>query len=110
MKAYKYRFLLWQLIAALDSGKYDSLDIDVVKRHANAGTISTFLVDRFGADSDFSIFEPQDWTIIGETWASIANAVDARRKFGVENKGISLLMAYALQSLQMAEFEEKKAA
>ena len=87
-----------------------SLDIDVVKRHANAGTISTFLVDRFGADSDFSIFEPQDWTIIGETWASIANAVDARRKFGVENKGISLLMAYALQSLQMAESEEKKAA
>jgi hypothetical protein len=43
MKA-NYRFLLWQLIAALDSGKYDSLDIDEVKRHANAGTISTFLV------------------------------------------------------------------
>jgi hypothetical protein len=106
MKA-NYRFLLWQLIAALDSGKYDSLDIDEVKRHANAGTISTFLVDRFGAD--LSVLEPQDWTIIGETWASIANVVDARRKFGVENKGISLLMAYALQSLQMAESEEKKA-
>jgi hypothetical protein len=109
MKADKYRFLLWQLIAALDSGKYDSLDIDEVKRHANAGTISAFLVDRFGANSDFSIFEPRDWTIIGETWANIANSVDASRKFGVENKGISLLMAYALQSLQMAESEEKKA-
>jgi hypothetical protein len=110
MKTYKYRFLLWQLIAALDSGNYDSLSIAEVKRHANAGTIADFLVDRFGAVFDFSIFALKDWTDINETWASIANAVDARRKFGVENKGISLLMAYTLQSLQQLESEEKKAA
>ena len=110
MKASKYRFLLWELIAALDSGKYDSLEIEEVKRHANAGTIPAFLVDRFGADLDFSIFEAQDWTAIGETWASIANAIDAKRKFGVENKGISLLLAYTLQSLQMLQYEEEKVA
>ena len=109
MKSYKYRSLLWELIAALDSGKHDSLDIEEVKRHANAGTMPAFLVDRFGADADFSMIEPQDWTAIGETWASIANAVDARRKFGVENKGMSLLLAYALQSMQMLQAEEKKA-
>jgi hypothetical protein len=103
VKAYKYRFLLWQLIAALDTGKYDSLDIAEVRRHANAGTISAFLVDRFGADSDFSIFDPQDWVSISECMASIANAIDAQRKFGVSNKGISLLMAYALQALQSME-------
>jgi hypothetical protein len=81
-----------------------------VKRHARAGTISAFIVDHFAADLDLSIFDAQDWTVIGETWASIANAIDARRKFGAENKGLSLLMAYTLQSLQTLQYEEKKAA
>ena len=110
MKTYKYRFLLWQLIAALDTGKYDSLSIYEVKHHADAGTISAFLIDRFGGEADFSMFEPKDWTDINETWSSIANAVDASRKFGVENKGIALLMAYTLQSIQQQESEERKAA
>jgi hypothetical protein len=107
MKAYKYRFLLWQLIAALDSGKCDSLSIADVYRHAYAGTSSAFLIDRFGPISecpmDLSIFDPPDWVALSEYWASLANAVDARRKFGVEKKGISLLMAYTLQSMRDAE-------
>jgi hypothetical protein len=105
MKPYKYRFLLWQFIAALDSGDHDSLSIEEVQRHTIAGTIASFLIDRFGSDCDFSIFEPQDWITISETWASMANAIDAKRKFGVENKGISLLMAYTLEGLQMRERE-----
>jgi hypothetical protein len=107
MKSYKYRFLLWQLIAALDTGNYDGLDIEEVKAHASAGTISKFLVDRFGAGSDFSLFEQPDWASFDETVASMANAIDAWRKFGVQNKGISLLMAYALQGLQMESDERK---
>jgi hypothetical protein len=102
---YKYRSLLWQFIAAMDSGKYNSLDIADVKLHANAGTMSAFLVDRFGDDLDLSLFEAADLASLNETWASIANAVDARRKFGVENKGICLLMAYALESMQMLQRE-----
>jgi uncharacterized protein (DUF1697 family) len=110
MKAYKYRFLLRQLIAALDTGNYDSLDIHEVRRHAKAGTISAFLIDHFGVKSDFSIFEAQDWAAISEDMTNLANAVDARRKFEVENKGISLLMAYTLQALQSMESDERKAA
>ena len=109
MTPHKYRFLLWEFVAALDTGKYDKLNIDDVRRHANAGTIPAFLVDRFGDDLDLSIYDPQDWTELSETWASIANAIDARRKFGVENKGIALLMAYTLQSLQSLEREYRTA-
>jgi hypothetical protein len=105
MKAYKYRFLLWQFIGAADSGKYDALSIEEVSRHAAAGTIPSFLIDRFGSDLDLSIFEPQDWIAISETWGNIDNAVNASRKFGVERRGICLLMAYALESLQMMERE-----
>jgi hypothetical protein len=110
VKAYKYNFLLWQLIAALDTGKYDSLDITEVTRQARAGSIASFLVDRFGAEADFSMMEPEDWTTISELWFNLDNAVDARRKFGVENKGIALLMAYALESFQSLDREEKKSA
>jgi len=41
--------------------------------------------------------------VVSDTWASINNAIDASRKFGVERRGICLLMAYALESLQMME-------
>lgn len=105
MKPYKYKFMLWQLIVACDSGKYDTLSLDEVHKHAEAGTIASFMVEKFGGDADFSIFEPSDWTAIGKTWEDIANTVDYSRKFGVDSKGICLLMAYALQSLQMLEFE-----
>jgi hypothetical protein len=108
MKAFKYTFLLSELLAAADSGKYDTLGIDEVSRHANAGTIPSFLVDRFGRDLDLSIFEADDWRELSELWSSLANAVDARRKFGVQNKGICLLMAYALESQQMLQRAEKK--
>jgi hypothetical protein len=108
MKAYKYRFLLWQFIAAADSGEYDTLSVEEVSRHAAAGTIPAFLVDRFGSDLDLSIFEPQDWIVLSEAWESIDNAIDARRKFGVEKRGICLLMAYALQSLQTMERETER--
>ena len=105
MKAHKYRFLLWQFIGAMDTGKYDSLTLEEVHRHADAGTIPAFLVDRFGSDLDLSMIEPQDWAEISERWANISNAVDSRRKFGVENRGICLLLAYTLECLQ--NFSEK---
>jgi hypothetical protein len=106
MKSYKYRQLVWEFISAADSGKYDSLSIEEVRRHADAETIPAFIVDRFGDDFDLSTFDADDWTEIARTWASISNAVDARRKFGVENKGICLLMAFALESMQMLHRKE----
>ncbi len=107
MKACKYDLLLSGLIAAMDTGKYDSLSVEEVKRHAEAGTVQSFLVNYFGKDLDLSLFEPKDWTDISEEWANIHNAVDAERKFGVKNKGIALLMAYTLYGLRMLEFENK---
>jgi hypothetical protein len=103
-----YRLLLWELIGALDSGKYDSLDIEDVKRHADNRIISTFLREHFDAEHDLSgIFNDQDWATINETWADLARTVNAPRKFGVRNKGISLLMAYALESEQILASQEK---
>jgi len=105
MRPFKYKFMLWQLIAASDSGKHDTLSYEDVWRHANDGTSASFIKETFHGDFDLSIFEPSDWATINETWARIANVIDASRKFGVNNKGICLLMAYALESFQMLESE-----
>lgn len=105
MRPAQYKFMLWQLISACDSGKYDTLSIEEVQKNADAGTISSFMIEKFGSDCDFSIFEAKDWIVINDTWGSIANAIDSRRKFGVEKRGICLLLAYALESLQMLSYE-----
>ncbi|MCY6380233.1 hypothetical protein [Hoeflea prorocentri] len=105
MRPSQYRYMLWQLIAACDSGKYDTLSLDEVQQHADAGTIASFMVEKFGQDCDFSLIEPSDWLAISETWSSIANAVEPSRKFGVEKRGVCLLMAYVLESLQMLDLE-----
>lgn len=110
MKAYKYNALLWHLIAAMDSGKYDSLTFEEVYRHTEAGSIKALVVDRFGSDIPLSILEPQEWAELSDLWANLANAVDARRKFGVESRGICLLMAYTLEGLQQSLHAEKEAA
>ena len=101
MTSDKYGLLLWELLGALDSGKYDSLDFEEVRRHAANGTISIFLLEHFDAECDLSsIFSDRDWAAINESWADLARSVNASRKFGVRNKGICLLMAYALESQQ----------
>ena len=61
MKPSNYRFLLWQLLAALDTGEFDRLSAENVRHHARGGTISKFLQDTFGAVADFSIFTAENW-------------------------------------------------
>jgi hypothetical protein len=86
MWPFKYKFLLWQLIAASDSGKYDTLSYEEVRRHANDGNAASFMKETFRGDFDLSVFEPSDWTTLNETWANIANAVDARRNLAWRTK------------------------
>jgi hypothetical protein len=102
MKASDYRFLLWQLIAAADTGDFDRLSIEDVRLHAKGGTISKFLQTTFAKVADFSIFKEEDWKEIDSTFQSMDNAINASRKFGVENRGLALLMAWSLQGVQQS--------
>ena len=103
MKAYKFRQLVWDFNALLDTGKHDGITVDEVTRHAGNGTISGFLKDRFGGEIDTSLIEPEDWLVLNDEWQSFSNAIDERRKMGIENKGVCLLLGYALESLQQRE-------
>jgi len=107
MRASDYRFLLWQLIAALDTGNFDELDIADVRLHAREGAISKFLQETFREVADFSIFTAEHWKAIDSDFEGMQNAIDARRKFGVENRGIALLMAWALEGAQRNKGTER---
>ncbi len=98
MEAYKLRSLIWEFNALLDTGKYDDVAIDDVKRHAKAETLSGFLIDQFGDEIDLGAMEPQDWTDLNAEWEKFAVEINDGRKMGIENRGLCLLLAYAWQS------------
>lgn len=100
MRASRFRFLLWQFFACSDSGKYDDTTVGEIYSRARTETLSTIILDRFGRDLDVSTIDESDWATLNVEWSNMANAIDAARKFGVSKRGINLLMAYALQSMQ----------
>ncbi len=110
MKAYKLQSLIWEFNALLDTGKYDDIAVDDVKHHARAETISAFLTDRFGEEIELDVMEPQDWADLNAEWQRFANVIDEGRKMGIENRGLSLLLAYALQSYFDSVGQELEAA
>ena len=101
MKTQNIQHLLYELISLLDGGKYDTIDLDEVWRHMNKGTIHSFLVDRCGAEIDLSYMDDDDWSTLTEEWKGFHNAIDTARKFRVHKRGLCLLMAYTLESLQI---------
>ncbi len=98
MKAYKLQSLIWEFNSLFDTGKYDDIAVDDVKHHARAGTIPAFLTDRFGEEIELDVMEPQDWADLNAEWQRFAVAINEGRKMGIENRGLCLLLAYALQS------------
>ena len=96
----KYRSLLWELITASDSGRYDSLTIEDVQAHARAGAISILLGNLFHATADFSFLSQDDWTDLNYQVAAMMSIEDAPWMFVAKRKGITLLMALALQGIE----------
>ncbi len=95
----RYWQLLWQLIALLDTGRCDDLNIEDVVLHARGGAISVLLGEMFQR-SAFSIFTEDDWKAFNEEIARVANAADPPQRVVVTNKGIALLMSWAVQGIQ----------
>jgi hypothetical protein len=97
MKQYDYAHLIWQLNSLQDTGKYDGITICDVKKHIEAGTVSSYMIDTFGDDADFSTIGAEHWLVITEDWQNLANAVDEERKMGIKNRGLCLLLGYCFQ-------------
>lgn len=93
----KYWLLLSQLISVLDNGSYEDLTIEDVKRHARGGAISVLLGELFRRTEAFALFTEDDWKNFNEEIARMANATDPPQQITVANKGVALLMTWALE-------------
>jgi hypothetical protein len=88
------------LNSAIDSKKYDYIDLDDVYTCIDNKTILSFIEDELGRDIDFSLLEERDRVELQNEWADMALVIDPRRKMGVENSGLCLLMGFLLEGIQ----------
>ncbi len=99
MKISQLTFLGFYLNAAKDSGKYN-ITIQEVKNHLFDGTLFPFLQDKLKNDIDITVLSEEDKKLLSDEWRDMAEAVSEKRKFGIYNDGLCLLVAYILESIQ----------
>lgn len=107
MNHYALTLLVLQLNQLLDSGKYDKISIEEVRKHIDDGTICRFLRDRAGKDIDLSAhLEEKTFGDFEKFYVRhLQSLYDAysgkeREKWGVERKGLCLLIAWTNEILQ----------
>lgn len=93
----------FQLVGALDAGKHGTFSVQQVKDELDYGDIFAFLERQLAGDIDLNLLNEDKRREIKELWLDLALAVNERRKFGVEQDGICLLIAYCLEDIQRQE-------
>lgn len=89
--------LATHLNGAADTGNYDHITTDVVKREIVSGRVFEFLARELGAEvaGDLNKFSDKDRLLLSKAWGWAAEGFDTRQ-FHVERSGIALLVAYLL--------------
>lgn len=100
MKIVKLTFLAFYLNSAMDSGRYDDLSLDEMNQHIEAKNVFEFLAERLKGDIDLSLYSADEIDELSEEWLDMMIALDERRKMGIGNRGLTLLIAYLLEGVQ----------
>jgi hypothetical protein len=96
-----FTLLGFQLNALLDHGV--AADIVETHDHIEQGDIFDWLRPIFkSADErlDMSVYQEADYAEVIRLFQGLSNTADSRRKFGIENNGIALLVAYCFEGIQ----------
>lgn len=105
MKISLLTFVAFNLNGAMDTGRYDDIFIDTVKKEIEKGTIFDFLRARLGEDIDLSILKSSDEMELVAEWQDLLFSVNERRKMSIERRGLNLLIAYLLVGIQRRHAE-----
>lgn len=96
--------VLFGLSAMLDTGKHDDITFDEVKRHSLQGDLLDFLKARAGGyfASNFADTVPNFSKWYTAQIADNCTAMEGRerRKYGVETRGLCLLISYTAEIIQ----------
>ncbi len=102
MNMSKFIYLAAVINSAIDSGDYDEITIDEVKDEIRKRNILQYLASRVGG-FDLSIFNEHDHEVVFDDWMDYVDTINESRKLGVRNKGLSLVMAYIIESIGIHE-------
>lgn len=94
------------MTALLDQGRV--LDTDDARKHALDETLFGWLKEQFGENIQLGLYRDDERAEVSERLASLAIAVDSRRKFGVERNGLALLAAYCFEMVQELHFPARQ--
>ena len=108
MRITNLTFMAFYLNSALDSGKYAGISFKDVADHIEDGTIFDFLRTRLKDDIDLTLYGQNEQNELITEWQDMLAAVNARKKFGVENNGICLLIGYLLEGIQRRQDNNPK--
>ena len=103
MKLVKLTYIILELNASLDSGKHDDVKMQEATEHIEAGDVVPWL-NEILTQSDLSLLSGSD---IEEYHAMLKDLLDnhsgrERRKWGVSNRALCLLIAWTNEMLQRA--------
>ena len=95
-------YLILHINACIDRGEHDDITIEKIEEHISDGDIFDFL--KQNTSMDLSLFGGEYYPIdsIVEELQSILNCYggNERRKWGIEKKGLCLLLAWVNEILQ----------
>jgi len=103
-------YLMFMLNSLIDRGAHAGISMEVVKEHIADGDVFSWLTDRFPADGlDLSHYRPEVAKEINEKLNDILGGYDGseRRKWGVENNGICLLLAWIAELIQQRAWADQ---
>jgi hypothetical protein len=99
--------MLFGLSAMLDTGEHDDITIEEVKRRASDGDLLDFLKTRAGGSFAMNLHEAHPgfarWYVaqIAENCGVMAGR--ERRKYGIERRGLCLLVSYTAEIIQQGD-------
>lgn len=106
MKLIWLTYVILQINAAIDSGKHEDISIEEAEDHVEAGDLFRWLRQR--CEMDLGYLDDEKARAINEALERIraAYAGDERRRWGVQNSGLCILLAWVNELIQQRTFTD----
>jgi len=103
-------FIILELNALIDTGKHNNLSLGEIKRHMESGDVFRFVSDIGKDNIDLSLLKDradEEAEIVAQLQDMVnAFAGNERRKWGVENNGLCLLLAWINEMVQLRRWTD----
>ncbi len=102
MKLLWVTYFILNINAAIDTGKYQDISVAEVEDHIDGGDLISYLRERLEGDLDLTFIKEPDALELNAKLNDIlvAQRGNERRKWGIENSGLCLLVAWANEIMQ----------